>query len=175
VGDAEGDVALVEQGRAGEREVQVAPRVGDAADAVQLLLEVLCDEAARAHAVDVDPPGAGHEVDHLLQHRDVDLQGGVLHRPRVGERDLLDHLGQIVGFADVAADRLLGGRRVGGPAGLGGEREAQLGVPPEAHRAAEPDHGGLRGAGAFGEVGDREVRRGGRLVDDHLRDAAFGR
>jgi len=160
-GDADGDALAVEQGGAGEHDVGVGPGVGVAADAVQLLLEVLGHEVARADAVDVDPAGARHRRDDLAERRQVELGRGVLDRAGVGEGDLLDDLREVVATQDVAPDVAQTGRR--GAARLGGETQPQLGIAGQPDGLAEPDDGRFGRAGELREVADGSCRGADRI------------
>jgi hypothetical protein len=139
---------------------------------VQLLLEVERDERARAEPVDVHPPGARDGFDDLLEGVDVELLGGLLDRPRVGERDLADDLPQVVRERDVTAQVAVDAGR--GARGVGRERDAQLGVAADADGLAEAGHRRLTGPRGLGDLGDAAVRDGGGVLQDDLGDPLLG-
>jgi CubicO group peptidase (beta-lactamase class C family) len=163
VGDADHDVLGAEHGRRGERHVRVRPGVHDLPDPVQLLLQVDGDQAARADAVDVDPPGADQCVHHLDQHVQVDLADGFLDRAGVGVPHFAHHGADVVVRCDVSRYRAPGAR--GPVAGRGGQRDAQRRVAVQADGPAEPDDRGPGGLRALRILRDRPARRPAGIAD----------
>lgn len=159
VGDGQGHITGPQQGRRGERRVPVAPDEGHPAYAVQLLVQILADERAGPHAEDIDPAGLGHRVHRPAQRVDVECGARVLQGPHLVVDDLADYPVQRVRRTDVGAAlrRPLAAQRVL-PRGGGRQRQAQLGVVARADRAAEPHHGGRRGARPLRQRVDGQFR-----------------
>lgn len=106
MGDRDRRVAGAQQDGVGDGQVRVAVRVGDQADAEQLLREVLGDQGGGADAVDVDAAGRGERGDGRRELGVVQARGGF------GE-GLLLLVGQ---FGDDVRDRVVDGY-VGGDGG----------------------------------------------------------
>jgi hypothetical protein len=102
VRQADRDVTLGAQRRGGGRHVRVGPGEGVPGDTLQLYLEVDGHQAARAHAVDVDPVRHRERVDDLDQGGDVEPAGGVGDRGRVRVSDLLGDRHRVVVGVDIA-------------------------------------------------------------------------
>ncbi len=159
----------------GDRLVGVGEDVGVAADAEQLVREVLRDELAGADAVQEDAVGAVDGRDRRRQHGEVELSDGLLDREEFQGGELGDGLLQRVLVGDLGAVGAAGGELGGLLAELGGQGHAQRGVSGEADRPAESDDGRDRGAALRRELADRLVDHEAGVLPHGGRDAGQGR
>ncbi len=141
------------------------------ADPVQLLGQVLGDQAGRADPVDDDPVGVDDRVGKLPEHRRVDLGGGVEDGSHLRLRELAHHVGHGIGDCDVTGHGAIGRP----PTDLPGQSEPQVGIAGEAQAPCRAHHGGLADLGQLCQVGDAESRDEAGIVEQGLGDPGGSR
>ena len=161
------DVARTQQGRVGEPSMCVGARVGPPTDPVQLLGQVLGDQTGGAHPVDHDPVGVDDRGGELLEHRRIDLGGGVEDGPHLRLRELGHHVGHGIAHRDVPGHGAVGRP----PPDLPRQPQPEVGVAGEAQAPRRTHHGGLADLRQLRHVGDAEPRDEPGIVEQRLGDS----
>ncbi len=169
VGDQHGDVAGSQQGGGHAEYVRIGVGRGGNAQAEELVLDVECDDARIAAAVELDAPCAGQQADRVL-----DLVGRqcVTHAHQRGD-GAVEHLAGDIGGAIAGFHVLVDERRAA--ADVLGELELEFLEAVIAKRGAEACNGRLGNAGALRQLGHGQSDDAGAVAGHIVGQPAFGR